>query len=234
MAPFSKSNVLDRRGRSDVGQVQVTEVQATRTAPVLDWGPCSNVDGAPAEWRAYAGKFACGVVQRGERFQANNGGDRDCFTTLEEAQVAEEAAVRRMLRSTSDDAAEAMRRLLGAGGVGVTRVEPVVMVNGQRLTEAQSTALRVAVSGFLVGLPAHLADLGEVGPLYQARLGEVESIMLEAVPREIARTIGRASDPIMDLCRRYGAAFDTGDPWTAGHLANEIQKTLRRHDRARW
>src|ERR1700679_2147182 len=66
--------------------------------PVLDWGPCPYVEEVPQEWRAYAGSYVFGVVQRRGRFQAKGGGDDDNFATLEEAQVAEEASAMRMLK----------------------------------------------------------------------------------------------------------------------------------------
>jgi len=54
--------------------------------------------------------------------------------------------------------------------------EPEIVVNGVRLTEAQALAVRVAVTSFRMGLtdPEHMAALGPIGPLYDARLAEVE------------------------------------------------------------
>lgn len=59
--------------------------------------------------------------------------------------------------------------------------EADIVINSVRLTFAQSMALRVAVTSFLVDLddPERMADLGEIGPLYQARLGEVQDIIVD-------------------------------------------------------
>lgn len=50
--------------------------------------------------------------------------------------------------------------------------EADIMINGVTLTHAQSMAVRVAVTSFLMDLPERLADLGPIGPLYQARHGQ--------------------------------------------------------------
>lgn len=59
--------------------------------------------------------------------------------------------------------------------------EADIVINGVRLTFAQSMAVRVAVTSFLVDLdePERMADLGDVGPLYRARLGEVQDIIVD-------------------------------------------------------
>jgi len=58
--------------------------------------------------------------------------------------------------------------------------EPEIIINGVRLTEAQAMAVRVAVASFRVGLtdPERMADLGRIGPIYDARLREVELVMV--------------------------------------------------------
>lgn len=55
--------------------------------------------------------------------------------------------------------------------------EPEIVVNGVRLTEAQAMAVRVAVTSFRMDRD-HLAGLGPIGPLYDARLAEVEDVMV--------------------------------------------------------
>jgi hypothetical protein len=57
--------------------------------------------------------------------------------------------------------------------------EAKIVINGVELTVAQSSSVRVAVSGMLMELAEeeHMKDLGEIGPLYQARLGEVEDLL---------------------------------------------------------
>lgn len=65
--------------------------------------------------------------------------------------------------------------------------EADIVINGVTLTHAQSMAVRVAVTSFLVDLPDRLVDLGPIGPLYQARLGEVQDIIVGPLNEEIAR-----------------------------------------------
>jgi len=57
--------------------------------------------------------------------------------------------------------------------------EARVLVNGIWLTEAQSMALRVAVGMFLSDLADadRMKSLGDIGPLYQARLHEVQDLL---------------------------------------------------------
>jgi hypothetical protein len=59
--------------------------------------------------------------------------------------------------------------------------EATITINGVELNSAQSMAIRVAVAGMLTELaePAHRQKLGEIGPLYQARLGEVQELILK-------------------------------------------------------
>lgn len=63
--------------------------------------------------------------------------------------------------------------------------EPNVVVNGVELNTAQSMALRVAVGSMLQELADkdYMVLIGEIGPLYQARLREIERIMLMSTPQ---------------------------------------------------
>lgn len=59
--------------------------------------------------------------------------------------------------------------------------EPTIFVNSVLLTNAQAIAMRVAVTGMRIDLsdPERMAALGEIGPAYDARLSEVESLMVD-------------------------------------------------------
>lgn len=59
--------------------------------------------------------------------------------------------------------------------------EPSITVNGVQLTMAQAMTLRVAVASWLMELSsAHEMELlGDIGPLYQARLVEIQKLMLK-------------------------------------------------------
>ena len=59
-------------------------------------------------------------------------------------------------------------------------MEPTIVINGKQLTEAQAMAVRVAVSDFLAQLTDKdfMKSLGAAGPMYQARLAEVQRLML--------------------------------------------------------
>lgn len=60
--------------------------------------------------------------------------------------------------------------------------EPPMILNWVRLTEGQAMAVRVAVSHFHMDLINGWAqELGEIGPLYEARLREVEEILLRPI-----------------------------------------------------
>jgi len=67
--------------------------------------------------------------------------------------------------------------------------EATIIINGVLLNEAQSSALRVAVASFLTELavPDHMAALGEIGPLYQARLSEVQDLIFKGEAERRAR-----------------------------------------------
>jgi hypothetical protein len=56
-----------------------------------------------------------------------------------------------------------------------------VVVGGTRLTDAQASALRVAVAMFLSELadPKFRAELGDIADGYRARLAEVQGLMLD-------------------------------------------------------
>lgn len=61
--------------------------------------------------------------------------------------------------------------------------EATITVGDTRLNEAQSMAIRVAVSSMLMELaePEHMQSLGEIGPLYQAHLSEVQEVILKGM-----------------------------------------------------
>lgn len=64
--------------------------------------------------------------------------------------------------------------------------EADIVINGIALSHAQSMAVRVAVTDFLMCLPERLVDLGPIGPLYQARLGEVQDLIVNP-PEDLFR-----------------------------------------------
>ena len=53
--------------------------------------------------------------------------------------------------------------------------EAIITVNGRKLTEAQSCAVRVAINRFRCDLPKR--NLGVIGPAYDVRLAEVEEMI---------------------------------------------------------
>jgi hypothetical protein len=61
--------------------------------------------------------------------------------------------------------------------------ESKIVINGVELTQAQSSSVRVAVSSMLTELAQkeHMDALGEIGPLYQARLSEVQDLLLNSI-----------------------------------------------------
>jgi hypothetical protein len=67
----------------------------------------------------------------------------------------------------------------------VTKNEPTearIDIEGVRLSEAQSLAVRVAVETFMFDLERELAtDMGQVGQNYLARLREVRRLISEGV-----------------------------------------------------
>lgn len=60
--------------------------------------------------------------------------------------------------------------------------EADIVINGVTLTHAQSMSVRVAVTGMLIELadPEHMDNLGQIGPLYRARLVEVQDLIIDA------------------------------------------------------
>ena len=60
--------------------------------------------------------------------------------------------------------------------------EALITINGVPLTGAQSIAVRVAVTS-MHGNREHLAELGAIGALYDARLSEVLRLLLKDNPR---------------------------------------------------
>jgi hypothetical protein len=61
------------------------------------------------------------------------------------------------------------------------RKEATIVINGVTLNDAQSMSVRVAVTNFLWDLhdPEHRKALGKIGDSYQARLHEVEQIIVK-------------------------------------------------------
>lgn len=58
-------------------------------------------------------------------------------------------------------------------------MEPKVQIGDYVLSEAQAMALRVAVTSWHFQLASgEAAELGDIGPLYEQRLGEVLKIWL--------------------------------------------------------
>lgn len=56
--------------------------------------------------------------------------------------------------------------------------EPRIEINGTRLSEAQSAAVRVAVCSFLMEIrDGDATELGPIGPMYEARLDEVQAVL---------------------------------------------------------
>lgn len=68
--------------------------------------------------------------------------------------------------------------------------EADIVINGVPLTFAQSMALRVAVSNMLMELAdpesEYAEDLGSIGPLCQARLSEVQDIIVRPISETAA------------------------------------------------
>jgi hypothetical protein len=86
-----------------------------------------------------------------------------------------------------------------AAALRANDLEPEIVIAGVLLTEAQSMAVRVAVGSMLLDLaaPEYMRDLGEIGPLYQSRLYEVQLLMhgASAHSSHVRRTLapGRAT-----------------------------------------
>ncbi len=59
--------------------------------------------------------------------------------------------------------------------------EPDIVVNGVRLTSAQAMAVRVAVTSYRE-FDAKDPELGDIGPLYHARLSEVLDLVFTRRP----------------------------------------------------
>lgn len=64
--------------------------------------------------------------------------------------------------------------------------EACIIIDGQQLSFAQSMAVRVAVASMLFDLydPVQMTQLGKIGPLYQQRLREVQSLIIESCSRK--------------------------------------------------
>ena len=90
--------------------------------------------------------------------------------------------------------------------------EATILINNVLLDEAQSSSLRVAVASFLTELaePDHMAALGEIGPLYQARLSEVQDLIFKGEAERRARALAEK--------KHAGQTYNGGrDPYTV-HL----------------
>lgn len=63
--------------------------------------------------------------------------------------------------------------------------EATITIGNTRLNEAQSMAIRVAVSNMLMELkePKYRQALGEIAPLYEARLSEVQGTIHEDISK---------------------------------------------------
>lgn len=83
---------------------------------------------------------------------------------------------------------------MSTGGTRSAFDEADIVINGQLLRSDQSMAVRVAVAAFLAELASderfdeldgqtHMEALGPVGPLYQARLSEVQDIIVDPLVR---------------------------------------------------
>jgi hypothetical protein len=61
--------------------------------------------------------------------------------------------------------------------------EATIIINGVTLNHAQSMSVRVTVTSFLWDLhdPEHRKALGKIGDAYQARLREVEQIIVKDI-----------------------------------------------------
>lgn len=59
-------------------------------------------------------------------------------------------------------------------------VEPIIRIDGQLLTSAQSTVVRVAVTSFLSEMRTR-KDMGDIQKPYIDRLEEVETLLVEGV-----------------------------------------------------
>ncbi len=59
--------------------------------------------------------------------------------------------------------------------------EPTITINGVSLTTAQAMTVRVALQNFAMELsdPEFKEAVGEIGPLYLARIGEINRLMME-------------------------------------------------------
>lgn len=66
-------------------------------------------------------------------------------------------------------------------GNSAERKEAEIVINGVKLTHAQSMSVRAAVSSMLMDLaePELVRALGMIGPLYKAKLGEVMTMIIK-------------------------------------------------------
>ena len=76
--------------------------------------------------------------------------------------------------------------------------EPIIFVNGVQFTEAQAMAVRVAVTSFHAH-DAREPSLGDIGKLYQARLGEVLHVMLPPVNGAGSALVVESLSPVLKV-----------------------------------
>ena len=121
-----------------------------------------------------------------------------------------------------------------------TEEEPEIVVNGVRLTQAQAASVRVAVTSFRLELNAGGSEeLGEIGPLYDARLAEVELLLVQewsvrkarrfAEQHHAGQTYNGGKDSYMvHLDAVHGVAKSVGLPeefLTAAYLHDVLEDT---------
>ena len=92
------------------------------------------------------------------------------------------------------------------------RLEAAIIINDVILDDAQSSVVRVAVASFLTELAnkEKMEALGEIGPLYQARLSEVQDLIFKGATERRARAYAAE--------KHAGQRYNAGqDPYTV-HL----------------
>lgn len=75
--------------------------------------------------------------------------------------------------------------------------EPRITINGVVLNDAQAATVRVAVAQWLTELhedKKYMKELGEIGPMYQKRLGEVQEMMFSETNKLKKECIGLIKD----------------------------------------
>jgi hypothetical protein len=79
----------------------------------------------------------------------------------------------------SEEIEKLYKELTTGPGAFAEPKEADIIINGQRLTFAQSMTLRVAIGSFLIELSdkKYMERLGETGVLYQARASEIQQLI---------------------------------------------------------